>query len=90
MKAQVEFSEGFATKQKLKNESITADATLAGINDPTIRALVGYTFPENKKLKTENTLLKHQTTLTIDTRDMRLQQRESMPSGSTEVLVTKV
>jgi hypothetical protein len=39
---------------------------LAGISDPTIRALVGVILAENKKLKSENALLKHQTTLTID------------------------
>ena len=90
MKAWTDFSEGFATKQKIKKESPIADDILAGINDPTIRALVGITLAENKKLWNENALLKHQTTLTIDIRDMRLQQRESLPSGSTEVLAAKV
>lgn len=41
---------------------------LAGITDPAIRALVGVVLAENSKLKSENSLLKQETKLTIDIR----------------------
>ncbi|MDR6998780.1 hypothetical protein J2Y67_001212 [Neobacillus niacini] len=55
-------------KTKNKQENTTLDEILAGISDPTIRALVGVVLAENRKLKRENSLLKQQTKLTIDMR----------------------
>ena len=84
LKAWADYSEGYATKQKTNQQSTTVETILAGISDPTIRALVGVTFAENKKLKSENALLKHQTTLTID---MRVQQNNSaLQTSNTELI----
>lgn len=44
------------------------DDILASISEPTTKALVGMLMAENKKLKRENSLLKEQTTFTIDMR----------------------
>lgn len=43
---------------------------MASISDPTTKALVGMLMAENKKLKRENSLLKEQTTFTVDMRPM--------------------
>jgi repressor of nif and glnA expression len=84
LKAWADYSEGYSTKQKTNQQSTTADTILAGISDPTIRALVGVILAENKKLKNENVLLKHQTTLTID---MRAHQNNSALQTSSVELI---
>lgn len=55
-------------KPKKARTSTVNDDILASISDPTTKALVGMLISENKKLKRENSLLKEQTTLTIDMR----------------------
>lgn len=55
-------------KPKKEKTSTLNDDILANVSDPTTRALVGMLIAENKKLKRENSLLKEQTTLTIDMR----------------------
>lgn len=55
-------------KPKKEKASTLNDDILANVSDPTTRALVGMLISENKKLKRENSLLKEQTTLTIDMR----------------------
>ena len=55
-------------KPKTAKTSGINDEILANVSDPTTRALVGILMAENKKLKRENSLLKQQTTLTIDMR----------------------
>lgn len=62
-----EYANGTTKKTKTKQENTTSEI-LAGITDPTIRALVGVVLAENRKLKGENSLLKQQTKLTIDMR----------------------
>lgn len=84
LKAWSDYGEGYTTKQKTNQQSEFADTVLAGITDPTIRALVGITLAENKKLKSENSLLKHQTSLTID---MRPQQNSSALQTSSVELI---
>jgi len=86
LKAWADYSEGYTTKQKTNPPPTTADTILAGISDPTIRALVGVTIAENKKLKNENALLKHQTILTID---MRAQQNNSALQISNSELISQ-
>lgn len=86
LKAWADYSDGYTTKQKANQQSTTADTILAGISDPTIRALVGVILAENKKLKSENALLKHQTTLTID---MRTQQNNSALQTSSVELISQ-
>ncbi|PGL88070.1 hypothetical protein CN931_00525 [Bacillus sp. AFS054943] len=58
------------TTKKPKKEKRTTvnDDILASISEPTTKALVGLLMAENKKLKRENSLLKEQTTFTIDLR----------------------
>lgn len=58
------------TTKKPKKEKRTTvnDDILASISEPTTKALVGMLMAENKKLKRENSLLKEQTTFTIDMR----------------------
>ncbi len=63
-----EYANGTTKKTKTKQENTTSDEILAGITDPTIRALVGVILAENRKLKGENSLLKQNTKLTIDMR----------------------
>jgi hypothetical protein len=63
-----EYANGTTKKTKTKQENTTSDEILAGITDPTIRALVGVILAENRKLKGENSLLKQNTNLTIDMR----------------------
>lgn len=60
------------TTKKPKKEKISTvnDDILASISDPTTKALVGMLMSENKKLKRENSLLKEQTTFTIDMRSI--------------------
>jgi len=55
-------------KPKKERKSTVNDDILASISDPTTKALVGMLISENKKLKRENSLLKEQTTFTIDMR----------------------
>lgn len=55
-------------KPKKERTSTVNDDILASISDPTTKALVGMLMAENKKLKRENSLLKEQTTFTIDMR----------------------
>lgn len=55
-------------KPKKEKTSTLNDDILSNVSDPTTRALVGMLISENKKLKRENSLLKEQTTLTIDMR----------------------
>lgn len=83
LKAWADYSEGYTTKQKTNKQSTIADTLLEGINDPTIKALVGVILAENKKLKSENSLLKSQTTLTIDMRPQ--QNNPSLQTSSLEL-----
>lgn len=55
-------------KPKKERTSTVNDDILASISEPTTKALVGMLISENKKLKRENSLLKEQTTFTIDMR----------------------
>lgn len=63
-----EFSETTTKKLKKAKTSTLNDDILSSISEPTTRALVGMIIAENKKLKRENSLLKEQTTFTIDMR----------------------
>ncbi|MEA4847165.1 MAG: gamma-mobile-trio protein GmtX [Clostridiaceae bacterium] len=63
-----DFTGGSIKKVSAYKTNSTNDNILAGISDPTIRAMVGITIAENKKLKNELSLLKQQTTLTLDMR----------------------
>jgi hypothetical protein len=67
MQCWAEYANGTTKKTKPKQEN-TISEILAGITDPTIRALVGVVLAENRKLKGENSLLKRHTKLTIDMR----------------------
>ncbi|BCJ95057.1 hypothetical protein acsn021_26260 [Anaerocolumna cellulosilytica] len=62
------YSNTTTKKPKKEKTSTINDDILASVSDPTTRALVGMLIAENKKLKRENSLLKEQTTLTIDMR----------------------
>ncbi len=55
-------------KPKKEKRTTVNNDILASISDPTTKALVGMLMAENKKLKRENSLLKEQTTFTIDMR----------------------
>lgn len=68
MQCWADYANGTTKKTTTKQENTTLDEILAGISDPTIRALVGVISAENRKLKSENSLLKQQTKLTIDMR----------------------
>lgn len=68
MQCWASYADGVTKKPKAKQENSIADEIIGGITDPTIRALVGVVLAENRKLKGENSLLKRQTTLTIDIR----------------------
>ncbi|MDO5294945.1 MAG: gamma-mobile-trio protein GmtX [bacterium] len=57
-------------KPKKERASTVNDDILSSITDSTTRVLVGMLISDNKKLKRENSLLKEQTTLTIDMRPM--------------------
>lgn len=84
LKAWADYSEGYTTKPKNNKQSTIADTVLDGIKDPTIRALVGVILAENKKLKSENSLLKSQTILTIDMRQR--QNNLTLPVSSLEAI----
>ena len=86
LKTWADYSEGYIKKKKINQQSTIADTVLEGIDDPTMKALVGVILAENKKLKSENSLLKHQTTLTID---MRPQQNNSVLQTSGIELITQ-
>ena len=68
MNAWANYTNGVTKKPRGVKEPSVTDEILAGITDPTIRALVGVIMAENRKLKGENSLLKHSTTLTLDMR----------------------
>lgn len=68
MNAWATFTNGVTKKPRSEKEPSVNDEILAGISDPTIRALVGVIMAENRKLKGENSLLKRSTTLTLDMR----------------------
>lgn len=68
LKCWADFSDGTSKKPTKMKESSFSDTILDGIEDITIRALVGIVLAENKKLKGENSILKQQTNLTIDMR----------------------
>jgi hypothetical protein len=85
IKRWAEYSDGTSKKVKKPKSTGLNDEILANVNDPTTRALVGMILAENKKLKSENSLLKQQTTLTID---MRKSKDESMGVGQNAVLVS--
>lgn len=70
------YTDGSTKKSKEKQEFNATDEILAGISDPTIRALVGVIIAENRKLKGENSLLKQTTKLTID---MRSNPSQNLP-----------
>ncbi|MFJ7649175.1 gamma-mobile-trio protein GmtX [Lysinibacillus sp. NPDC097279] len=55
-------------KPKKEKRTTINDDILASISESTTKALVGMLIAENKKLKRENSLLKEQTTFTIDMR----------------------
>ena len=63
-----DYSKATTKKPKKEKTSTLNDDILASISEPTTRALVGMLISENKKLKRENSLLKEQTTFTIDMR----------------------
>lgn len=58
-------------KEESTIDKETDDEILANIPDSTTRALVGMIMAENRKLKRENSLLKEQTTFTIDMRESK-------------------
>jgi hypothetical protein len=62
------YTNGVTKKPRSEKEPSVTDEILAGITDPTIRALVGVVMAENRKLKGENSLLKRSTILTLDMR----------------------
>lgn len=84
LKAWADYSEGYITRQRTNKQSVIDDTILAGISDPTIRALVGTILAQNKKLKSENALLKNQTTLTIDMREQ--QNNTTLQTSSVELI----
>ena len=61
-----EYYETTTKKPKKEKRTTVNDDILASISEPTTKALVGMLMAENKKLKRENSLLKEQTTFTID------------------------
>ena len=83
LKTWADYSEGYIKKKKINQQSTIADTVLEGIDDPTMKALVGVILAENKKLKSENSLLKSQTTLTIDMRPQ--QNNPSLQTSSLEL-----
>lgn len=85
IKQWAEYANGSSKKIKKQSSSTFNDEILENVDDPTIRALVGMILAENKKLKNENSLLKQQTTLTID---MRKSKYESLGINQNTVLVS--
>jgi len=84
IKQWADYSDGSSRKVKTQKLTGLNDEILANVTDPTTRALVGMILAENKKLKKENSLLKQQTTLTID---MRKPKDEVFRNGQNVVLV---
>lgn len=84
IKQWAEYANGSSKKLKKQKASTLNEEILENVNDPTVRALVGMILAENKKLKNENSLLKQQTTLTID---MRKSKDESLSIGKDTVIV---
>lgn len=80
-----EYANGSSKKIKKQSFSTFNDEILENVNDPTVRALVGIILAENKKLKNENSMLKHQKVLTID---MRKSKDESYRTGQNNDVVT--
>ncbi len=78
-------SDGSSRKVKKQKSTGLNDEILANVADPTTRALVGMILAENRKLKNENSLLKQQTTLTID---MRKPKNEDLGNSQNVVLVS--
>ncbi len=87
MQCWADYAEGVTKKPKLKQKNDINEEILVGITDPTIRALVGVFLAENRKLKGENSLLKRQTTLTID---MRPSARPMLNSISSEEILPQM
>lgn len=63
-----EYYKSTTKKPKKENISTINEDILSSISEPTTRALVGMLMADNKKLKRENSMLKEQTTLSIDMR----------------------
>jgi len=80
-----EYADGSSKKVKKQKSSTFNEELLANVNDPTTRAMVGIILAENKKLKAEVSLLKQQTTLTID---MRKSKHEILGVRENTVLVS--
>jgi hypothetical protein len=79
------YSNGTHKKVKRQKSTSVNDDILRNISDPTTKALVGMILAENKKLKNENSLLKQQTTLTID---MRKSKGEALEDNQNAVLLS--
>lgn len=56
----------YCREPKKARNSIVYDELLASISDPTTRSLVGILIAENKQLKKENSLLRRQIDLLLD------------------------
>lgn len=85
IKQWADHSDGSSRKVKKQKPTGLNDEILANVTDPTTRALVGMILAENKKLKKENSLLKQQTTLTID---MRKTKDGVLGNGQNVVLIS--
>ncbi len=85
IKQWADYFNGSNKKIAAKKSTGLNDEILANVTDPTTRALVGMILAENKKLKKENSLLKQQTTLTID---MRKPKDEVLGTGQNVILVS--
>ena len=64
-----EYSNVTTKKPKKQNATTLNDEILELIAEPTTNALVGMIMAENRKLKSENNMLKNQTCITIDMRN---------------------
>jgi len=84
IKQWADFANVTTKKPKKQKPANLYDEILVNTSDPTTRALVGMIMAENKQLKKEISILKHQTTLTID---MRKSKNESLGVGQNTVLV---
>jgi hypothetical protein len=80
-----EYSNGTHKKVKSQKSTSVNDDILRNVSDPTTKALVGMILAENKKLKNENSLLKQQTTLTID---MRKSKDEALEGNQNAFLLS--
>jgi hypothetical protein len=85
IKQWADYTNGTSKKVKRQKSTGINDEILENISDPTTRALVGMVLAENKKLKSENSLLKQQTTLTID---MRKSKDEYLGINQNAVIVS--